>query len=89
MRSLSRNGARIVAANTVQEGTAQRQDSLRTGLMNLGRSAQGQGLQGINSAAALESPRNQAAVQQSARNQGGFFGTIGTVAGIGAAAPLF
>ncbi|WP_422136160.1 hypothetical protein [Endozoicomonas sp. ALD040] len=53
MRSLSRNGARIVAANTVREGAAQRQDSLRTGLMNLVRSAQGQGLQGINSAAAL------------------------------------
>lgn len=50
MRSLSRNGASIVAANTVREGAAQRQDSLRTGLMNLGRSAQGQGLQGINSA---------------------------------------
>ncbi|WP_422410127.1 MULTISPECIES: hypothetical protein [unclassified Endozoicomonas] len=65
---------------------AQRQHSLRTDLLNLGRSAQGQGLQGINSAAALESQRNQPTVQQSARNQGGFFGTIWTLAGIGAAA---
>ncbi|WOG28611.1 hypothetical protein [Endozoicomonas sp. 8E] len=61
-------------------------DSLRTGLMNLGRSPQGQGLQEINSTAPLESQSNQAAVQQSAQNQGGVFGTIGTVAGIGAAA---
>ena len=84
MQLLNRNGAKVVAANTARESTDTRLDNLSSQMVNLGRQAQGQGLDGFNTASSIENQRNQEAINGNAQQQSGGYGVLGTAVGIGA-----
>ena len=84
MRSIDKSGSKILAANNVREAADNRQEEIKSNLINIGRGAQAQGMSGLGAAANQENVRNEQAYQKASQKSSSRYGMLGTAIGIGA-----
>lgn len=82
--NLAQQGTKIGAQGMAREATTARYDQLQQGLMSVGTGIKSGAISGMGNAANMEAQRNNQNQNLYAQNQGGFWNTLGTAAGMGA-----